>query len=101
MKKLSRKANKLKKSILQEYEITDEAGLAILDEALRAYDLGHEAQEQIDLEGLTVLGDRGQMKAHPLLSVVRFSRTQFLAALKSLNLDLEPLLLGRGRPGGR
>jgi len=101
MKKLSKEAEKLKKAILVEYAITDEAGIAILETAIEAYDLAHEAQTEIDKEGLTVEGDRGQKKAHPLLSVVRFSRAQFLAGLKALNLDIEPLRDGPGRPGGK
>ena len=42
----------------------------------------------------------GQVKSHPLLSVERDSRAQYLAALKALNLDLEPLRDKPGRPGG-
>lgn len=101
MRKLSKESKKLKKAILSEYAITDEAGIAILETAIEAYDLAHEAQAEIDKQGLTVEGDRGQIKAHPLLSVVRFSRAQFLSGLKALNLDIEPLRDGPGRPGGK
>jgi len=92
---------RLKKSILTEYDISDEAGLAILQTALEAHDLMHEAQKVVDRDGLTVRGDRGQIKAHPLLSVIRDARSQFLMALKHLNLDIEPLQHGPGRPAGR
>ena len=57
----------------------------------------HGAQAVVDKQGLTVSGDRGQIKAHPLLSVIRDSRAQFLMALKHLNLDIEPLQSGPGR----
>ena len=99
--KLSKQAMRLKKSILTEYDISDEAGLAILQTALEAHDLMHEAQKVVDRDGLTVRGDRGQIKAHPLLSVIRDARSQFLMALKHLNLDIEPLQPRPGRPAGR
>ena len=63
---------------------------------MEAMDLMHEAQAVIDKEGLTVKGDRGQIKAHPLLATIRDSRAQFLMGLKHLNLDIEPLR-DRGR----
>lgn len=100
MKKLSQTARKLRKSIIKEYDISDEAGLAILRTSMEAYDAMHEAQAVVDKQGLTVEGDRGQIKAHPLLAVIRDSRAQFLMALKHLNLDIEPLK-GIGRPPGR
>ena len=96
MKKLSKQAIKLKNAILKEYDITDEAGIAILQAAVEALTLMEEAQAVVDKQGLTVTGDRGQIKAHPLLSVIRDQRSQFLMGLKHLNLDLEPL---RDRPG--
>ena len=99
--KLSSNADKLKKSIIADYGIDDDAGLAILQTALEAYDLFHSAQKVVDKDGLTVQGDRGGVKAHPLLSVIRDARAQFLAGLKALNLDLEPLQKGPGRPAGR
>lgn len=43
----------------------------------------------------------GQIKAHPLLPVERDARAAFLAGLRSLNLDFEPLHDGPGRPAGR
>ena len=101
MKKLSKEATKLKNAILKEYDISDEAGISILQTGMEAFDLMHDAQAVVDRQGLTVAGDRGGIKAHPLLSVIRDARAQFLAALKQLNLDLEPLKNGPGRPAGR
>lgn len=100
MKKLSNQARKLKKSLSKEYDISDEAGVLLLQTAMEAYDEFQDAKAIVDREGLTVRGDRGGIKAHPLLSVIRDSRGQFLMALKHLNLDIEPLK-GIGRPAGR
>jgi P27 family predicted phage terminase small subunit len=96
--KLSAEAQKLKKSLLSEYRIDDAAGLAILQKALEAFDQANECQRVVDKEGLMVTGDRGQKKSHPLLMTIRDCRSQFLMALKMLNLDLEPLRDGPGRP---
>jgi P27 family predicted phage terminase small subunit len=101
MKKLSKEAAKLKNAIMKEYDISDDAGISILQTAMEAKDLMHAAQAVVDKQGLTVAGDRGGIKAHPLLSVIRDARAQFLMALKNLNLDLEPLRDKPGRPGGR
>lgn len=98
LKKLSSKARKLRKGILEQFVFEDDASLAILDTAVRAFDLMNEAQAVVDEEGLTVQGDRGGVKAHPLLQVIRDQRAQFLAALKSLKLDIET---GEGNGPGR
>lgn len=98
--KLSKEALKIQNSILKEYDINDEAGLAILKTGMESYDLMQKSQKIVERDGLTVAGDRGGIKAHPLLAVIRDSRAQFLMALKHLNLDLEPIK-GIGRPPGR
>lgn len=59
------------------------------------------AQEAIRAEGMTVLDRFGQRKAHPLLPAERDARAQMLAALRALNLDVEPLQDRPGRPAGR
>ena len=95
--KTSKEGTRIKKAILRDYSITDDAGIAILDAAIEAFDLLHAAQAIVDKEGLTVNGDRGQTKAHPLLAVIRDQRSQFFMGLKALNLDLEPVK-SIGRP---
>jgi hypothetical protein len=99
MKKLSTEAEKLKKSILDQFSFEDDASIAILQTAMQAFDLMNEAQAIVDEAGLTVQGDRGGIKAHPLLPVIRDARAQFLAGLKALHLELEPATSkGPGRP---
>jgi len=99
--RLSAEARKFKKGILEEYTIDDAAGLRILETACEAFDRMRSAQKTIQKDGMTVTDRWGQIKAHPLCSVERDSRAQFLAALKQLNLDLEPLQNAPGRPAGR
>ena len=90
MKPLSKEAKKLRKDIVSAYFFRDAASFAVLDTACQAYDLMREAKEQIDKDGLTVQGDRGGVKAHPLLRVVAGARTSFLSAIKQLELDPNP-----------
>lgn len=96
---LSAAAKKLWNEIFTEYSIDDAAGLAILRVALEAFDRSQEAREVITTAGMTVTGRDGQVRSHPLLTVERDNRAAFLAGLKALNLDLEPLKKP-GRPGG-
>ena len=98
---LSRSAMALKKRYLAEFEITDAAGLEILAEGLRAYDLARKCEREIETDGLTSRDRFGQVRSHPLLSTLRDARAQYLAAIKQLGLDLEPVRSGPGRPPGR
>ena len=98
---LSKDAKKMWKGLIAEYGINDVAGLRILRVALESYDRAQAARETIDREGLTVTDKWKQVKSHPLLPIERDSRAAFLSGLKALNLDLEPLRDGPGRPAGR
>ncbi|OPY75187.1 MAG: hypothetical protein A4E65_03614 [Syntrophorhabdus sp. PtaU1.Bin153] len=88
---LSPDAKKMWKGIIDEYEIDDPAGLKILRVALEAFDRGQMARETIDRDGLALRDKFGQLKPHPLLPIERDSRAAFLAGLKALSLDIEPL----------
>jgi len=92
-----REAHKL----LTEYGIIDAGGILHIRTFADAYTQELNAQDIIDKEGLTFKDRFGQVKAHPLCSVVRDARSQKMAALKGLNLDIEPLKGGPGRPGGK
>ncbi len=100
-KHLSKEAKKIWREIITEYAIDDIAGLKILRVALEAFDRAQAARETIDREGMTVLDKFNQTKSHPLLPIERDSRAAFLSGLKALNLDIEPLNPGPGRPSGR
>lgn len=100
-KHLSKEGQALWNKLLNEYSIEDEAGLLILQTAMEAFDRMREAQTIIKTEGLTVEDRFFQKKAHPLTVVERDSRSAMMQAMKSLNLDLEPLNARAGRPSGR
>lgn len=98
---LSKEAQKWFRKLCDEYAIDDEAGLLILQTSLEAFDRMRRAQVEISERG-EVFSDRfGQIKANPAVAMERDARSQMLAALKQLNLDLEPLRDGPGRPPGR
>jgi P27 family predicted phage terminase small subunit len=76
------------KKILSEYLIADSAGLKLLETALEAHSRARKARETVDKEGMTTTDRFGQVKAHPLITVERDARSQFLLAMKQLNLDI-------------
>ena len=94
-------SKKIWRGIISEYEISDIAGLRILRSSLEAYDRSQSARKSIEKHGLLYTDKFGQPKPHPLLPIERDSRAAFLAGLKALNLDLEPLRDHPGRPGGK
>jgi len=98
---LSEEARGIWNQLTEEYAIDDVGGLAILKAGLEAFDRAQGARLAIDEEGATIRDRFGALKPHPLLSCERDARAQWLAALKQLNLDLEPLRDGPGRPPGR
>ncbi len=97
---LSEEAKLIWNELTSEYGIEDAGGLRILRVSLEAFDRSQKAREAIDADGMTVIDKAGQIKSHPLLPIERDSRAAFLAGLKALNLDIEPLK-GIGRPPGR
>ena len=99
-KGLSREAKGWWRKLVAEYAIEDEAGFLMLQTSLEAFDRMRQAQAVLKEDGLVVTDRWGQRKAHPLVTVERDSRAQMMAALKALNLDVEPLRSGPGRPSG-
>ena len=97
---LSREAKRIFAGLRAEYEINDEGGLRVLRVALEAFDRAQLARKQIARDGMLLVDRYGQKKAHPLISVERDARAGFLAGLKALGLDIEPVK-GIGRPPGR
>ncbi|MFZ5448162.1 MAG: P27 family phage terminase small subunit [Thermodesulfobacteriota bacterium] len=100
-KHLSRGGKKIWTELQAEYQIVDPGGLLILTAAIEAHDRMRQAQETLSREGATFPDRFGQPRPHPATVIERDSRAAMLAALKQLNLDLEPLRDGPGRPPGR
>lgn len=98
---LTAEARRWWREIRHEYGVSDPGGLLILASACEAFDRMRQAQRRLKREGLTTLDRFGQCKAHPATVIERDSRAAMLAALKALNLDLEPLNQRPGRPAGK
>ena len=88
---LRRYGSALWKTILDEYEIEDAGGLAHLLAACRSEDDIQRIRRQVEADGDLVKDRFGQPREHPLLAACRGAETIRRAALKALNLDLEPL----------
>ena len=100
-KNVRKEAKKAAKILAEEYEIEDAGGIVYLSAFADSFSAELNCQDIIEADGLTVKDKWGQLKSHPLCSVLRDARAQKLAALKALNLDIEPLRDRRGRPGGK
>jgi phage terminase small subunit len=85
--------------LIDQYAIDDDAGLLLLETAMRAMSRMEGATAAIAQDGATILDRFGQPKPHPLLAAERDARGQMLQALKLLNLSVEPLG-AIGRPSG-
>lgn len=86
--------------VASEYEITDAAGLALLTTAAECVDRMRAAQVAIAIHGEVTVDRYGGPKVNPACALEKDARNGFLAAVKALNLDLEPLRDRPGRPAG-
>ncbi len=75
--------------------------MALLSTACTEWERAHRARVILDGEGEVVKDKHGGSKAHPACAVERDALSGFRAAVKQLNLDLDPLKDRAGRPGGR
>ena len=89
------------KTLIDDYDITDAAGLLLLENAMRARDRMEQASELIAEHGAVTVDRYGQLRPNPATTIERDSRAAMQSALKALNLDMEPLRDSVGRPTGR
>jgi phage terminase small subunit len=94
----SAEAQRLWRDVLTEWAL-DPAALVILDAACRALMRVRQAQRLLTRDGLVVRDRWKQIKLHPAAAIERDAKATLLRSLKALNLDLEPLRDGPGRPG--
>lgn len=85
---LSKAAKTLWSRLITEYGIRDAAGLAVLEQAARAFDRAEEARRMLDRDGCVVKDRWGQKKAHPAATVERDARAAFLAAIRQLGVEI-------------
>ena len=100
-KGLGKAGKGLWRQIQREYNITDAGGCAHLLQASRAEDDIARWREIVDKDGPVVFDRFGQKKAHPLVTQIAIAESVRRAALHALNLNVEPLQDGPGRPSGK
>lgn len=89
---------KFYESVADEYGINDAAGVGLLLRAAECVDRLDAAHKAIEEHGELVMDRYGAPKLNPACALEKDARSGFLSALKALNLDLEPLRDGPGRP---
>jgi hypothetical protein len=100
-KHLGPHARQFYSDVAEEYKIDDAAGLALLTTAAECLDRMRAAQASICIFGEITVDRYGGPKINPACGLEKDARAGFLAALKALNLDIEPLRDRPGRPPGR
>lgn len=88
------------RDIQREYGIEDHGGLRILEQASRAYARALEAEAILRKDGIVIRDRWEQPRPHPAVAAERDARAQVTAALRALDLDVDPPQKV-GRPGGR
>jgi hypothetical protein len=73
----------------------DFAGLELLRAAMQAHARMCRARAKVDAAGETFVDPKGTLRPHPAGTIELSARNQYVAILKRLGLDLEPV----GRPG--
>lgn len=99
-KHLRAEGRKFWSGVAEAYSIDDPAGVALLTTAAECLDRIAAAREAIKKAGEIVTDRYGQVKVNPACLLEKDARNGFLAAVRALNLDIEPLRDGPGRPSG-
>jgi len=97
---LKREGAALWRELTSEYGIADAAGLALATTAAECLDRVRAAQKAISEHGEIVIDRYGAPKLNPACGLEKDARNGLLSAFKALNLDIEPLRDGPGRPAG-
>jgi hypothetical protein len=87
-------------AVLKEYDVSDCAGLVLLEQACHAADRAASLKAQIDADG-EVVRTRGGLRGHPLLKDELNAMGFITRTLCRLGLNSEPLRAGPGRPPSR
>ncbi|PYQ85895.1 MAG: hypothetical protein DMG02_26830 [Acidobacteria bacterium] len=93
---LSASSKRLFRTLCAEYGIVDTGGCETLRSGLRSLEQAEAAEAIVRKDGRMLRDRFGQRRAHPMLVVARDFRSQWLTALRQLNLAIgEPPKVGR------
>jgi hypothetical protein len=98
---LGKPGRKLWQSIQSEYGIHDAGGLAHLHSACRCEDDLDRIRSRIAEDGDLIPDPKRGKQPHPLLRFVAQLEATRRQGIAALNLHVEPLRPGPGRPGGK
>jgi P27 family predicted phage terminase small subunit len=76
------------RDVFSDFDLSTKTAVVVLAAALEAHQRARECREMIKRDGMTVKCRDGQLRPHPLLAVERDARSAFLAAIKTLGLEL-------------
>ncbi|MEQ1955316.1 P27 family phage terminase small subunit [Mesorhizobium yinganensis] len=85
---LSDAAKKWWRTVTEEYQLEPHHEL-LLKLAAEALDRAEQARAIIEQDGVTVLDDRKNVRAHPAVAIEKDARTGFARLLRELDLDFE------------
>ncbi len=97
---LKRPGRDLWRGVMRQYGIDDSAGMTLLATACACVDRMRAAQKLIDEHGETVKDRYDQIKVNPACALEKDARNGLIAAIRAMNLDIEPLRDKPGRPPG-
>lgn len=94
-KNLTREGKALWRRLVDDYEIDDEGGLALVEVVCRAHSRAHEARREIERDGITIEDRFGQRKPNPACAVERDALSLMVRTIRALALepDDEPATL--------
>ena len=95
---LAKPGAKLWRELVDEYQVADSAGLALATCAAECVDRMRAAQEAIAKHGEIVMDRYGAPKLNPACNLEKDARNGLFAAVKALNLELEPPVGGVFQP---
>ena len=98
---IKREANSLIKIICENWDVDDAECIIFLERYRELFVRMRQAQRDIAETGLKILDRFQQEKPNPSVAIERDCINGMMRILKQLNLDLEPLNPGPGRPAGR
>jgi P27 family predicted phage terminase small subunit len=86
-------------SVIGDYQLEDHH-LRLLQLACEAWDRSQQAREILAVDGVVFRDDRGNVRAHPAITIEKDARIAFARLVREMDLDTEPPPSTRVSPPG-
>jgi phage terminase small subunit len=86
-------------SVARDYQL-EPHHYRLLTLAAQSWDRGEQARELLARDGLTVVDDRRNVRAHPAVQIEKDARIAFARLIRELDLDVAPPTSERSGPPG-